>query len=177
GPGARRSGALAFRVRGPGALSECRPQCAGGGGLEFRGSGARGADYLPLRVPAAGRRSGRAGGQHRADLEGLPKRGLFADPRDQRDRERILRRGAVLKCDGPALPAGFPAAVAAVRFPANTKARYLLDQTYLTTGYPELVVSGGRGATIQLRYAEALQEAHGVKNNRNEIEGKNFVGY
>src|ERR1019366_5281496 len=27
-------------------------------------------------------------------LEGLPKRGLFADPRDQRDRERVLRRGA-----------------------------------------------------------------------------------
>ena len=93
------------------------------------------------------------------------------------EEEKPERLGAVRKSDGPALPAGFPAAVATVRFPANTKARYLLDQTYLTTGYPELVVSGGRGATIQLRYAEALQEAHGVKNNRNEIEGKNFVGY
>ena len=93
------------------------------------------------------------------------------------EEEKPERLGAVRKSDGPALPAGFPAAVAAARFPANTKARYLLDQTYLTTGYPELVASGGRGASIQLRYAEALQEARGVKNNRNEIEGKNFVGY
>lgn len=98
-------------------------------------------------------------------------------PLEEQKQERL---SVVRRSDGPALPAGFPAAAAPpapVRFPANTKATYLLDQTYLTTGYPELVTSGGRGASIQLRYAEALQGARGAKGNRNEIEGKNFVGY
>jgi hypothetical protein len=61
--------------------------------------------------------------------------------------------------------------------PANTKVRMLLDQTYLTTGYPELRLSGGSGATVKLGYAESLFLANGRgKGNRNEIEGKQFVG-
>jgi hypothetical protein len=61
--------------------------------------------------------------------------------------------------------------------PANTKARLLLDQTYLTTGYPELRISKGRGATVRLGYAEAMFLPGGKgKGNRNEIEGKEFIG-
>lgn len=63
---------------------------------------------------------------------------------------------------------GLPAAI-----PAGTKTTLLLDQTYLTTAYPELTVSGGRGAVVKLRYAEALSP----KGNRNDVEGKQFVGY
>ena len=63
---------------------------------------------------------------------------------------------------------GLPAAI-----PAGTKATLLLDQTYLTTAYPELTVSGGRGAVVRLRYAEALSP----KGNRDDVEGKQFVGY
>ncbi len=65
-----------------------------------------------------------------------------------------------------------PASDQAVMIPANTHATLLLDQTYLTTGYPELTVSGGRDARIRLRYAEALFP----KTNRDEIEGKQFIG-
>jgi len=94
------------------------------------------------------------------------------------EEERPQRMGAVRKSEGPALPAEFPADDdKPAQFPANTHARYLIDQARLTTGYPELVVTGGLGATIQLRYAEALVGEHGAKGNRNEIEGKNFVGY
>ncbi len=53
----------------------------------------------------------------------------------------------------------------------------LLDQTYLTTGYPELRFSKGRGAKIQLGYAEALYlKGNKGKGNRNEVEGKEFIG-
>jgi len=60
--------------------------------------------------------------------------------------------------------------------PAHSKASILIDNTHLTTAYPELVVSQGRGATIRLTYAEALVDDKGVKGNRNEITGKHIVG-
>ncbi len=59
---------------------------------------------------------------------------------------------------------------------AQAKAALLLDQTYLTTAYPEITVSGGKGAVIRLRYAEALFNKAREKGNRNEVEGKDFIG-
>ena len=41
-------------------------------------------------------------------------------------------------------------------WPPRTRATVLLDQGHLATAYPELTVSGGRGAVITLRHAEAL---------------------
>jgi alpha-L-rhamnosidase len=60
--------------------------------------------------------------------------------------------------------------------PAHSKVTVLLDVSHLTTGYPELTVSGGRGATILQTYAEALVNDKGQKGNRNEIAGKHIVG-
>ncbi len=66
--------------------------------------------------------------------------------------------------------------------PVHTRASLLLDQTYLTTAYPELTVSGGKSAKINLRYSETLfitKGPHGIplnKGNRNDIEGKQFYG-
>jgi len=91
--------------------------------------------------------------------------------------EKPDRIQTVRRSDGPALPAGFAAGSAAATIPAQTKATYLLDHGHLTTGYPELVVSGGRGASILLRYTESLREKDGLaKGNRNEIEGKSVIG-
>ncbi len=91
--------------------------------------------------------------------------------------EKPDRLRAVRRSFGPPIPAAFPAAPAAFTIPANTTAVYLLDQGHLTAGYPELVVSGGREASILLRYTEALREPDGQsKGNRNEIQGKVFVG-
>lgn len=59
--------------------------------------------------------------------------------------------------------------------PANTKVSILLDQTFNTTAYPELITSGGQGATIQITYAEALFKDR-KKANRNEIEGRDIMG-
>jgi hypothetical protein len=58
------------------------------------------------------------------------------------------------------------------RVPANSKVTVLFDQENLTTGYPELTVSGGKDAMIRMRYAEALMP----KGRRDQIDGKRMVG-
>jgi len=60
--------------------------------------------------------------------------------------------------------------------PAFSRVTLLLDQTYETTAYPELVTSGGRGSVVTLTYAEALLDEQRRKGNRNEIEGKHIEG-
>jgi hypothetical protein len=60
--------------------------------------------------------------------------------------------------------------------PAHAKATLLLDQQYLTSAFPELTVSGGKGAVIRMRYAEALFARSGDKGNRNEVDGKDLIG-
>jgi hypothetical protein len=60
--------------------------------------------------------------------------------------------------------------------PAHDSVTILLDQTYNTVAYPQLIVSKGKGSMIRLSYAEALFDAHGEKGNRNDIEGKKMLG-
>ncbi len=60
--------------------------------------------------------------------------------------------------------------------PPHSKVSVLLDVGHLTTGYPELTVTGGSGATIRLTYAEALIDDKDQKGNRNEIAGKHIAG-
>ncbi len=64
-----------------------------------------------------------------------------------------------------------------LRVHANSKVKISLDQTFLTTAYPEIIVSGGKGATIELSYAEALVDKNGIKGNRNLTEGKVMLSY
>jgi len=84
---------------------------------------------------------------------------------------------AVRRTSGTAVPDGFLAEKAAWTIPANTKVTVLLDQGNLTTGYPELLVSGGKGSSVRLIYAESLFDSKGSKGNRNEVEGKQILGY
>src|SRR5690606_15115628 len=63
-----------------------------------------------------------------------------------------------------------------LRISANSKVSILLDQTYNTVAYPELLVSKGKGAEVKLTYAEALYDKDFVKGNRNDIEGKEIIG-
>ncbi len=65
-----------------------------------------------------------------------------------------------------------------IKIPSNTRATLLLDRMSLTTAYPVLDVQGGRGATIALRYAEALvDEKTRAKGNRDQIDGRVLRGY
>jgi alpha-L-rhamnosidase len=66
------------------------------------------------------------------------------------------------------LPAStFPAGPVSV--PANTHLHILLDRTTLTTAYPELAVSGGKGAQIWITYSEALYDNEDHKGDRNAL--------
>lgn len=58
--------------------------------------------------------------------------------------------------------------------PAHTTCSILLDQTFLTNAYPELLISGGKGACIRMSFAEALFDEHHQKGNRNDIDNRNI---
>lgn len=65
----------------------------------------------------------------------------------------------------------------ALFIPKNQKVSILIGQNQLTIGYPEMVVSEGKDAHIQVMYAENLIiKQKSPKGNRNEIEGKYMVG-
>lgn len=119
-----------------------------------------------------------------------------ASPRDARDapnpwmlvprdiplmEETPIRIPHLRLVEGPQPPGSFPLRPVPHPILANRKTRLILDQGELTTGYPELLVSGGKGARVRIRYAEALYEkTEGrvrSKGDRGEVENREFVGY
>lgn len=60
--------------------------------------------------------------------------------------------------------------------PPNTDARVLLDAGVVLCGYPQLVVSGGRGAQIQATYTEALFDDKQHRGNRDEVGDRVALG-
>ena len=115
-------------------------------------------------------------------------RGAGRDDRDAPNRWMLVRREIPLEeqipesvmtvrtSRGADAPDGFPAK--AFTIPAHSNATILLDQSYLTTAYPELTVSGGKGGSVQLHYAETLyvEKKPIEKSNRNDVDGKQFFG-
>lgn len=86
------------------------------------------------------------------------------------------RFAAVRRDGGLTLPSNFPASKTTIRIPANSSVTLLLDQGFLTNAYPVLEFAKGKSASIRLGYAEALFTKYPQKGNRNEIDGKNFIG-
>lgn len=91
--------------------------------------------------------------------------------KEQLQRIPVLRKATGIETTGTFLQGGQP-----LRIPAHQTMTLLLDQTFNTVAYPELFVSKGKGAKIQLTYAEALFAADGQKGNRNDISGKTIKG-
>ncbi|MCP9746766.1 alpha-L-rhamnosidase N-terminal domain-containing protein [Lacihabitans sp. CS3-21] len=90
--------------------------------------------------------------------------------RDERFQKIAKKEGNVL------LPADFPLTKRELTIPANTSVRIMLDQSYLTNAYPNVIFSGGKKASITMKYAEALFKEFPIKANRNDIEGMKFIG-
>ncbi len=86
---------------------------------------------------------------------------------------------AVRLAEGVKYASGFPNKKTSLTIPANSKVRLLIDQGKLTTGYLTLDFSKGKDAVVEISYAEALYAdlSKGIKGNRNETEGKKFLGY
>jgi hypothetical protein len=60
--------------------------------------------------------------------------------------------------------------------PANTHMHLLFDRKTLTTGYPRLTVSGGKGAKVRLTYSEALYDKDKHKGDRDAVENRQALG-
>ncbi len=100
----------------------------------------------------------------------------------------IQRMGSVRRVQGIKVPSGYPKVKAPLVVPPKTTATLLIDNDVLTNAYPTLVFSGGKNAGISIGFAEALYIRknnedlsrytiqHMPKGNRNEVEGKVFVG-
>jgi hypothetical protein len=89
--------------------------------------------------------------------------------------ETQQRINMVRRVNGVQVPEGFLLGKQSLTIPANTTVAILLDQTFNTVAYPELITSRGKGSMIRLTYAEALFGKHG-KGNRNDIEDKQIIG-
>ncbi|MDB5154308.1 MAG: Bacterial alpha-L-rhamnosidase [Mucilaginibacter sp.] len=90
--------------------------------------------------------------------------------------QRIIKLRSAI---GTSVPPTFPEKKTSLTIPANTTAALLLDQTFETNAYVTLNFSGGKDAGISLGYAETLYDkgsSGGRKSNRNEVDGKDFVG-
>jgi len=60
--------------------------------------------------------------------------------------------------------------------PAFSNFDILLDHGTLTTAFPHLSFSGGKAASITLKYAEALYDNTGQKGNRNDVGDREIHG-
>lgn len=91
--------------------------------------------------------------------------------------EQILQRlHSVRSAKGIKVPKNFLLGKAALGVPAHSQVELVLDQQYLTNAYFSLNMSKGKNAQVSIGYAESFYEKGDVKGNRNEIEGKQFVG-
>jgi hypothetical protein len=102
---------------------------------------------------------------------------------------RIERFSKILKGKGEGRNFSFTDSEFSFKVEPNSSVSLLIDNKYLTTGFPEFIYSGGKGAEIKISYAESLyypnqRDAEGNiigegqgKGNRNVTEGKEFIGY
>lgn len=90
-----------------------------------------------------------------------------------------VRFASVRRAEHADPQAGWLSGKAALTIPAGTTAEILLDNDSLTTAYLSLRFSGGEGSEITVAYAEALYEntENYSKGDRNDVDGKIFIGY
>ena len=114
---------------------------------------------------------------HSADTTGDNPWGLVEDMLPHME-YREVPAGAVVRVDPAQDPNGalrrFPEQ--AVTIPAHSHLHLLLDRKTLTTAYPELTVSGGKGSRIQFTYAEALYDKDQHKGDRDAVDDRRALG-
>lgn len=91
--------------------------------------------------------------------------------------ERLERIPTLARASGIAAEKDFLAGKKPLPIPARSAVTLLLDQTHLTTAYPELLVSRGKGSVIKIIYAEALVDSLRNKGQRDIIAGREILGY
>jgi alpha-L-rhamnosidase len=90
------------------------------------------------------------------------------------EKEQLL--STIRYSDGVKVPDNFLNGSGQLTIPPMSTVKILIDQGYLTTAYPVLMVRNGKNSTIRVSYAESLFNKDGSKGNRNETDGKEFRG-
>jgi hypothetical protein len=154
-----------YYVAGPGEQIDMQQQVRGWQKTDFNDQGWKVARQMGGGLP-----------KYTVGLDGLNSWRLVPSPLPQMElsNQRIEK---LRSATGITVQTDFPKEKEALQIPAHSKVTLLLDQTYLTNAYLNLICSGGKGAEVKLTYAEALnQKGSPKKGNRDEIKGKEIVG-
>jgi alpha-L-rhamnosidase len=128
--------------------------------------------WVPAASPMRDSIFGGVNHAHSADTTGDNPWGLVPDALPHMEYSSTSA-GEAIRSD-IALQRPFPANPAIL--PAQMHAHILLDRKTLTTGYPRLTFSGGKGAHIILTYSEALYNKKQQKGDRDAVEGRTALG-
>jgi hypothetical protein len=109
---------------------------------------------------------------HSGEVTGDNPWGLIPDALPHME-HTLISAGEVVRTNLPQLR-GFPAAP--ITIPPNTELHLILDRKALTTAYPQLTVSGGKGAHIRLTYSEALYDSNNQKGDRDAVGDRDALG-
>jgi alpha-L-rhamnosidase len=81
--------------------------------------------------------------------------------------------GHVVRTDLPGSN-DFPRKPASI--PTHSHVHIMMDRGSLTTAYPRVMFSGGKGAHVVITYSEALYDKNQKKGNRNEVGDRQALG-
>jgi len=90
--------------------------------------------------------------------------------------EQQVRFASIRRVRGIDVKSNFISGMDRLQIPVHTTVNVLIDMGVATVAYPEIILSNGKGAHVELIYAEALFEEFRIKGNRNEIENKEIIG-
>jgi alpha-L-rhamnosidase len=133
--------------------------------------------WVPVASPMRDSIYGGVNGAHSAETTGDNPWGLVPDELPHME-YTATSAGEIVRLDGIAAEqpglARFPAVPASL--PPGIRVRILLDRKTLTTAYPQLTVSGGKGAQIILTYSEALYDKELRKGDRDDVGDRRALG-
>jgi hypothetical protein len=133
--------------------------------------------WVPVATPMRDSISSSVNKAHSADTTGDNNWGLIPDALPHMEYAHASA-GEVVRVDmiGAEQPGltKFPGTPASL--PPGVHVHLILDRKALTTAYPILTVSGGKGAKIWLTYSEALYDKNGHKGDRDEVGNRDARG-
>jgi alpha-L-rhamnosidase len=112
---------------------------------------------------------------HSAEVTGDNPWGLIPDELPHMDYSSTPV-GEVVRMDRPAGVPGSSFPNGPMIVSPGVRVQILLDRRSLTTAYPQLTVSGGKGARIKLTYSEALYDKDQHKGDRDAVGGRTALG-
>jgi alpha-L-rhamnosidase len=135
------------------------------------------ANWVAVASPIRDQMSGSANQAHSADTTGDNNWGLVPDALPHME-YAPTSAGEVVRIDTAAGKQAdsstFPEKP--LTLPPGTSLHILLDRKTLTTAYPILTISGGKGAKIWLTYSEALYDKQMHKGDRDEVGDRDAHG-